>query len=44
MNTGLERLASFGSVFLRFALGLSLLAAVADRCGWWGALGQPHVA
>jgi uncharacterized membrane protein YphA (DoxX/SURF4 family) len=30
-------------VFLRFALGLSFLAAVADRFGWWGALGQPHV-
>jgi uncharacterized membrane protein YphA (DoxX/SURF4 family) len=43
MQTWWERLASFSSVFLRFALGLSLLSAVADRFGWWGAFGQPHV-
>jgi uncharacterized membrane protein YphA (DoxX/SURF4 family) len=37
-------LASFGSVFLRLALGLSFLSAVADRFGLWGAFGQPNVA
>jgi hypothetical protein len=44
MHTWWERLASCSSVCLRCALGLSWLSAVADRCGWWGALGQPHVA
>jgi hypothetical protein len=39
-----ERLGSFSSVFLRFALGLSFLSAVADRLGLWGAFGQPNVA
>ena len=34
----------FSSVFLRLALGLSFLSAVADRFGWWGAFGQPNVA
>jgi uncharacterized membrane protein YphA (DoxX/SURF4 family) len=34
----------FSSVFLRFALGLSLLSAVADRFGVWGQFGQPNVA
>ena len=29
---------SFSSVFLRFALGLSFLSAVADRFGLWGNL------
>ncbi len=43
MKTWWERLASFSSVLLRFALGLSLLSAVADRFGWWGAFGQPNV-
>jgi hypothetical protein len=37
-------LASVGSVFVRFAVGLSFLSAVADRFGWWGALSQPNVA
>jgi len=44
MKTWWERLASFDSVFLRFALGLSFLSAVADRFGWWGAFGQPNIA
>src|SRR5262252_3124137 len=35
---------SFSSVFLRFALGLSFLSAVADRFGLWGQFGQPNVA
>ncbi len=34
----------FSSVFLRLALGLSFLSAVADRFGWWGAFGHPNVA
>jgi len=37
-------LPAFSSVFLRFALGLSFLSAVADRLGMWGAFGEPHVA
>ena len=36
-------LAKFSSVFLRFALGISFLSAVADRFGLWGAYGQPNV-
>ena len=32
------------SVFLRFALGISFLSAVADRFGLWGAFGEPHIA
>src|SRR6185369_15041743 len=39
--TGLVR---FSSVFLRLALGVSFLSAVADRFGLWGAYGQPNVA
>jgi len=31
-------------VFLRYALGLSFLSAVADRFGWWGPFGRPNVA
>jgi hypothetical protein len=37
-------LAMFSSVFLRLALGISFLSAVADRFGFWGAYGQPNVA
>lgn len=36
-------LKSFSSVFLRCALGLGFLSAVADRLGLWGAFGQPNV-
>ena len=43
MKTWWERLGNFSSVFLRCALGLSFLSAVAERFGWWGAFGQPHV-
>jgi uncharacterized membrane protein YphA (DoxX/SURF4 family) len=32
------------SVFLRVALGVSFLSAVADRFGLWGGSGEPHVA
>lgn len=44
MKISWARLGSFSSVFLRFALGLSFLSAVADRFGLWGAFGQPNVA
>ncbi len=37
------RSGSFSSVFLRYALGLGFLSAVADRFGLWGAFGQPNV-
>ncbi len=37
-------LAAFSSVFLRVALAVSFLSAVADRFGLWGAFGEPHVA
>jgi uncharacterized membrane protein YphA (DoxX/SURF4 family) len=33
----------FSSMFLRCALGLGFLSAVADRFGLWGAFGQPNV-
>ena len=33
----------YGSVFLRLALGISFLSAVADRFGLWGSFGQPNV-
>ena len=36
-------LGRFSSLFLRYALGLSFLSAVADRFGLWGAFGQPNV-
>ncbi len=35
---------SYATVFLRLALGISFLSAVADRFGLWGDYGQPHVA
>jgi uncharacterized membrane protein YphA (DoxX/SURF4 family) len=37
-------LVAFSSVFLRVALAVSFLSAVADRFGLWGAFGAPHVA
>jgi uncharacterized membrane protein YphA (DoxX/SURF4 family) len=43
MNPRWKRLAKFSSVFLRLALGISFLSAVADRFGLWGAYGQPNV-
>jgi uncharacterized membrane protein YphA (DoxX/SURF4 family) len=43
-NRRLTRLATISSVFLRLALGISFLSAVADRFGLWGAYGQPNVA
>jgi uncharacterized membrane protein YphA (DoxX/SURF4 family) len=44
MNNRWTRFATFSSVFLRFALGISFLSAVADRFGVWGAYGHPNVA
>jgi uncharacterized membrane protein YphA (DoxX/SURF4 family) len=44
MNNRSTRFATFSSVFLRFALGISFLSAVADRFGVWGAYGHPNVA
>ena len=43
-NEGLRILPAFSSIFLRLALGLTFLSAVADRFGFWGAFGAPHVA
>src|SRR6266480_1143868 len=37
-------LAKSSTVFLRLALGLSFLSAVADRFGLWGVYGQTNVA
>jgi uncharacterized membrane protein YphA (DoxX/SURF4 family) len=44
MNTRWTGLATVSSVFLRLALGISFLSAVADRFGLWGIYGQPNVA
>jgi uncharacterized membrane protein YphA (DoxX/SURF4 family) len=43
MNPRWTGLAKFGSVFLRLALGISFLSAVADRFGLWGVYGQSNV-
>ena len=43
-NESLTILSASSSVFLRFALGFTFLSAVADRFGFWGAFGEPHVA
>src|SRR5215471_851370 len=40
----MERMRGFSSLFLRLALGLSFLSALADRFGLWGAFGRPNVA
>jgi len=40
---GWTRFATFSSAFLRLALGISFLSAVADRFGLWGVYGQPNV-
>src|SRR5689334_20956044 len=44
MNRRWTGLAEFSSVFLRLALGISFLSAVADRFGLWGSYGHPNVA
>ncbi|WP_040546880.1 DoxX family protein [Pedosphaera parvula] len=43
MNPRWTGLAKFSSVYLRLALGISFLSAVAGRFGVWGVYGQPHV-
>jgi uncharacterized membrane protein YphA (DoxX/SURF4 family) len=40
----LNRAADYSTMFLRIALGISFLSAVADRFGLWGTYGQPNVA
>src|SRR5215471_6457554 len=44
MNQRWTGFAKFSSVFLRLALGISFLSAVADRFGLWGSYGQHNVA
>jgi len=44
MNATAKTAADYSTVFLRLALGLSFLSAVADRFGFWGVYGRPHVA
>jgi uncharacterized membrane protein YphA (DoxX/SURF4 family) len=44
MNRRLVRLAKFSTLFLRLALGVTFLSAVADRFGLWGVYGQANVA
>jgi hypothetical protein len=39
----IDRLRPLTSLFLRLALGLSFLSALADRFGLWGAFGRPNV-
>ena len=41
MNPRWTGLAKFSSVFLRLALGISFLSAVADRFGLWAFIGSP---
>ena len=40
----MNRMHAISSLFLRVALGVSFLSAVADRFGFWGAHGQKNVA
>ena len=44
MNRRWTALAKFSSIFLRLALGIAFLSAVADRFGLWGVYGHPNVA
>ncbi len=44
MNPRWTEFAKFSSAFLRLALGISFLSAVADRFGIWGVYGQRNVA
>ena len=39
----MEQIRRYSSLFLRLALGLSFLSAVADRFGVWGPFGKPNV-
>jgi uncharacterized membrane protein YphA (DoxX/SURF4 family) len=40
----IKRVSDFSTLFMRAALGLSFLSAVADRFGFWGAHGERNVA
>ncbi len=44
LTNGAARYLGFVTTYLRLALGIDFLAAVADRFGWWGAPGTPNVA
>jgi thiosulfate dehydrogenase (quinone) large subunit len=37
-------LSTYTMLYMRLALGLTFLAAVTDRCGWWGPPGTRNVA
>ena len=39
-----QRIRALGRCYVRTALGITFLAAVADRFGWWGANGRTNVA
>ena len=43
MSMTLNRATDYIMVFLRIALGIAFLSAVADRFGLWGPYGQPNV-
>ncbi len=40
----LQSVSDAGIMLVRLSLGASFLSAVADRFGYWGAPGRPHVA
>lgn len=44
MSVQVNQTAKYSTVFLRFALGIAFLSAVADRFGLWGAPGATNVA
>ena len=44
MTRGADRVTRYSVVYLRWALGVAFLSAVADRFGFWGAPGVQNVA
>ncbi len=44
MSTLIGRIVKYSPVYLRIAIGLTFLSAVADRFGWWGGPGENLVA
>ncbi len=44
MTRGADRVTRYSVVYLRWALGVAFLSAVADRFGFWGAPGGRNVA
>ena len=44
MDLASKRATTYSALFLRMALGISFLSAVADRFGLWGPYGRPNVA